>query len=292
MRVTNVVIATNVLLIAVKIAVALLTGSIAVLATLVDSLFDLLGALFAWFGVRAAAKPADSDHLYGHKKIENLASLAQVTLIALAAFGIIAEAGRRFATGVAIEVAPLDLLLILFAVGVDVALAAYLRKKNRELHSSAIEAAAGNYYSDVFQNSAALIGLGLASAGFVWADPVAAVLLSLLMLRVAYRVGRHSANELLDPSPEPAKIADIQEAILHSPGVNGFHKLRAKKHEEDVFIDVDVQMNGALSLQKAHAFTHGIKARLAKLGVKEAVIHLEPPESPPTRKKRRNKLGS
>ncbi len=291
MRVTNVVIATNVLLIAVKIAVTLLTGSIAVLATLVDSLFDMLGALFAWFGVRAAAKPADADHLYGHKKIENLSSLAQVTLIAIVAIGIIAEAGRRYAAGTAIDVAPLDLDLILFTVLVDVALAAYLRKKSRELHSSAIEASAGNYYSDIFQNSAALAGLALAEFGFFWADPLAAVLLSLLMLRVAYSIGRHSADELIDVSPPPAKLAEIQETVLHSPGVKGFHKLRARQLEGKVFLDVDVQLDDELPLAKAHALTHEIKKRLRKLGVVEAVIHLEPLDAHEPEGARRRRLG-
>ena len=278
MRVTNVVIAANVLLIIVKLAVTLLTGSVAVLATLIDSLFDMLGAVFAWLGVREAAKPADAGHLYGHQKIENLSSLAQVALIAVVAVAIIYEAARRFAIGKKIEVAPIDLGLILFTVLVDIALAAYLRRKSRELHSSAIEASAGNYYSDIFQNSAALVGLALAEFGFFWGDPLAAVVLSLLMLRVVYRVGRHSADELIDVSPPAAKIAEIQEAILRSRGVKGFHKLRARQLEDKVFLDVDVQMEDDLPLKKAHALTHEIKRRLKKIGVVEAVIHVEPTE--------------
>ncbi len=279
MRVTNVVIGANVLLITVKIAVTLLTGSVAVLATLIDSLFDMLGAVFAWLGVREAAKPADADHLYGHQKIENLSSLGQVALIAIVAVAIIYEATRRFSVGTKIEVAPIDLGLVLFTVLVDIALAAYLRKKSREMHSAAIEASAGNYYSDIFQNAAALAGLTLAQFGFFWADPLAAVVLSLLMLRVVYRVGRHSADELIDVSPPAEKIAEIQEAILRSRGVKGFHKLRARQLEDKIFLDVDVQMDDDLPLKKAHALTHEIKRRLKGAGVVEAVIHLEPLEA-------------
>jgi ferrous-iron efflux pump FieF len=292
MQVTNVVVATNALLIAVKVIVAVLTGSVAILATLIDSVFDLVGSLFAWLGVREAAKPADAEHLYGHKKIENLSGLAQVALIAIVALGIIAEAVRRIFANSKIDVNSLDLALMLFAVLVDVALAAYLRKKSEELKSAAIKASAGNYQSDVIQNSAALIGLALAGAGFAWADPIAAVLLSLLMLRVAYRIGRHSANELIDVSPPRAKLADIQETILHSPNVRGFHKLRARQLEGKIFLDVDVQLDDELPLHKAHALTHEIKKRLHKIGVVEAVIHLEPFEAHETAEpKRKRRIG-
>ncbi|MEM0475227.1 MAG: cation diffusion facilitator family transporter [Candidatus Norongarragalinales archaeon] len=279
MHVTTAVIGANVLLIAVKVAVAILTGSVAVLATLIDSIFDLLGASFAWLGVREAAKPADAKHLYGHEKIENLSSLAQSTLIAIAAFGVTAEAIRRLFAGVKIDVSTLDLALMFFTVVVDIALAVYLRRKSRELHSAAIEASAGNYYSDILQNTAALLGLTLAGLGFAWADPIAAIVLSLLMLRVAYRIGKKSANELIDASPSRAKLAAIQEAILRSPNVRGFHKLRARQLEGKIFLDVDVQLDDEISLREAHALTHEIKKRLRKLGVAEAVIHIEPLEA-------------
>ncbi|MFH0973867.1 MAG: cation diffusion facilitator family transporter [Candidatus Micrarchaeota archaeon] len=290
LKAARVVIATNVLLIAAKAAVAFLTGSIAVIAILLDSIFDLLGSLFAYLGVKEAAKPPDADHLYGHAKLENLSSLAQIALIAIVAFGIILEAARRFALQQKIAVNSLDLTIIFVTIIIDVGLALYLRRKSRELHSVALEASAGNYFSDIFQNAVALAGLFFVGFGLFWADPLAAVVLALLMLRVVYRVGWRSANELIDVSPPKETLEAIKSVIRGEKYVKSFHKLRARQQENKIFLDVDIQLNPKLPLERAHYLAHKLKRKLASEArgasqIADAVIHIEPFEKTGKNKK-------
>ena len=287
MSAARVVIATNIALIIAKASVAFLTGSIAVLAILLDSVFDLLGSFLAYLGVKEAAKPPDADHLYGHAKLENLSSLAQIALIAIVALGIVLEAVRRFVSQQKIEVNALDLGIIFVTIVIDVGLALYLRRKSRELHSVALEASAGNYFSDIFQNAVALAGLFFVGVGLFWADPLAAVVLSLLMLRVVYRVGLRSMNELIDVSPPKETLDAIRKTIRGEKYVKSFHKLRAREQENKIFLDVEIQMNPKLSLERAHYLAHKLKRKLGKIAseargasgasaVSDAVIHIEP----------------
>ena len=139
---TKVIVAANVFLIGSKLAVALLTGSIGVIAVLVDSCFDMIGAGLAYFGIKKGSEPADSDHHFGHRKYESLASIGQLALIAITALLIVAEAGRRLYYGVKLEVTSIDLVLMFITVLVDIALVSYL-KKYADSKSPAIAAAIG-----------------------------------------------------------------------------------------------------------------------------------------------------
>lgn len=281
LRVTRLVIAVNIFLILAKAVVVVLTGSLAVLASLADSVFDLLGSFFAWLGVREASKPSDEDHPYGHRKMENISSLAQLLLIAATALFIINEAMNRLNSPVKMEVGAVSLGVIAFNVIVNIALAYYLGKKSRETKSIAIEASAGNYMSDIFQNSLALVGLYSVSTGHAWADPVAALLISFLMLRVVYKIGVKTISDLLDKSPPKGKIQAIENAIGNVKGVKSFHKLRAREVNGNIYLDVEVQMKPDISLKQAHALAHKVKNEIIQEvpDVIDAVIHVEPYEA-------------
>ena len=164
----------NLGLIALKGFVVLMTGSLAVAASLFDTCFDLLGAGFAYLGMKDAAKPADPEHPYGHGKIEHFASLAQIALITFTAFVIIFEAVKRLVSPVMLSIGLFDIAIMFFTIGVDVLLARYLQKQSHNLGSTALAAAAANYKSDILQNSSALLGLVAYSYfGAPWADSAA-----------------------------------------------------------------------------------------------------------------------
>jgi len=265
-------------LILLKAIVAFFTGSLAVLASLFDTLFDLLGALFVYFGVKEASKPPDADHPYGHGKLEHLSSLAQISLIAFTAFVIIFEAVKRLIIPVELRVDFPDLAIMSVTIVVDVFLTRYLSSESKKSGSAALSAAAANYKSDIMQNTAALIGLIAYSVGQHWADPVAAIILGALMLRVSYSVGRKSADELLDAAPDPQVVSKIEKAIVSVKGVKSFHHLRARCLDEKNIVDVHIQMSPALSLKKAHAIAEQVKKKITASvsSAKDVTVHMEP----------------
>ncbi len=272
------IVAANIFLISLKLAVALLTGSIAVIATLVDSVFDLIGTGLAYLGVSKAAKPADEEHLYGHGKMESLSGFAQVMLIGATALFLIFEAIKRFFVPIPLEVASFGIAAIAINIAIDVAMSAFLKRKTRETQSIALEASAANYASDVLQNSAVLAGLFLAQAGLLWADPIAAILISLFMLRVAFTIGLKAGGELIDISPDKPVMQKIMQAILSVREVKSFHHLRARKIDGKALVDVHLQLFPKMTLKKAHDVSHQVRSEVLRRvpEAKDVFVHIEP----------------
>jgi cation diffusion facilitator family transporter len=273
----KVIVAANVFLIGSKLAVALLTGSIGVIAVLVDSCFDMLGAVFAYFGIKKGSEPADFDHHFGHRKYEALSSVGQLALIAITALLIVTEAAKRLAGGTVLEVTGIDLAIMLVTVLVDIALVSYL-KKYADRTSPAISAAIGNYTSDVMQNSLVFVGLFAAMTGFYAADPVAALIVSALMMRVVVRVGRETLADLTDESPPKEELEAYGKEIMKVKGVKSFHRLRARRAAGSIHLDVHVQLPPKISLTSAHESCTEVKRRLlaAFPNVTEVLVHAEP----------------
>ncbi len=274
---TKVMVAANVFLIGSKLAVALLTGSIGVIAVLVDSCFDMLGAALAYFGIKKGRQPADCDHHFGHRKYEALSSVGQLALIAITALVIVSEAGRRLLNGAQLEVNALDLALMLITVVVDIAIVAYL-KKYADDSSPAIAAAIGNYTSDIMQNSLVFIGLFAAMTGIYAADPIAALIVSALMMRVVVRVGKETLADLTDASPPKEELEAYGKEILKVKGVKSFHRLRARKTAGAIHLDVHIQLPPRISLTSAHKSCRKVKQRLLDKfpHISEVLVHAEP----------------
>ena len=274
------ILAANVFLVGSKLSVALLTGSIGVIAVLVDSVFDFAGGLLAYLGIRKSREPPDEDHHYGHRKFGSLSSLAQLGLIFITALLILLEASRRMLNPVQLQITGIDLALMSITIAIDVFMASYLMRKAREHSSSALETSAGNYTSDIFQNGMVLAGLFAASWGFQLADPLSAVVVSLLMMRIVFKFGRKSVLELTDAGPSRQTLARIGHIIMAHKEVKSFHKLRARSLSGSVYVDVHVQLNPKLSLKKAHGIAEEIKRELIATvpGVREVLIHEEPYE--------------
>ena len=276
-KATKVVVAANLTLIATKLAVALLTGSLGVIAVLVDSLFDLAGSAIAYLGVKKGSEPADLDHHFGYRKYESLSSLAQLFLIGITAVLIINEGTGRLMSPKPLQITQVDLTLMLFTVAVDIALVIYLRR-NADHRSHAIQATIGNYSSDIMQNSLVFLGLAAVGAGFYIADPIAALIVAVLMLRVVWKVGAGVFHELTDASPPKGKLEDYERAVLSVAGVKSFHRFRARSVSGHVLVDMHLQLDPKMTLEKSHALGHKVKERL--MGrfpeISDALIHIEP----------------
>jgi len=276
----RVVVAANVALMLSKLAVVLLSGSIGVLAVLVDSAFDLVGSLIAYFGVKKGNEPADATHLYGHKKYESVSSLAQLALITITALYIINESVMRLVFPKRLDITNLDLALMFFTVLVDIGIVLYLRR-NADRRSTAVQASIGNYTSDIMQNSMVFIGLFAVGAGYYAADPIAALVVAMLMLRVVYGVGKNTFRELTDASPDEKELHGYGRAILSVKGVKSFHKLRARVATGHVFVDFHLQLSPKITLEESHAIGHAVKRALMEKypDIAEILIHVEPHES-------------
>jgi|SRR3989344_4429440 len=281
----------NVFLIILKGTVAIITGSLALFAELFNSVFDLLASALAYVGIWKAGRPADRDHHYGHEKFENLSAFAQTVLIAITSILIISEAVSRLMAPKPIEATELGLIVMVVAIGVDYYISRYLHRASRRYQSSALEADAYHFTTDLWSGGAVIVGLVFVIAGFPVFDSLAAIVVALLMLIVAYRLGRHAVDVLMDTSPRDTELAVIEQSVRSVRGVKSFHKLRARRAGSRMIIDLHIQVAPHISILQGHKIAHRVKSRLMSElpAMKEVTIHVEPHESRSLNKKRRRR---
>ena len=273
-------VAVNLALIAGKLTVGLLTGSVAILADAAHSFLDLSASLFAYAGIRAAAKPADEDHAWGHAKAENISSLIQMFLLGATCIAIIIESVRRIVVAAPVRVAWYSFGVVLAAIVIDVLVSRYLQRIS-QLHggSAALEADALHFSSDLWASIAVLIGLTvIAVFGFRIADPLAGVAVAAIIGTTAIEQGRRTTQVLLDAMPDRSSLDAIERILESDPRLHGYHALRARQAGKHVMLDVSVHVDGALSLGQAHEVGHAVSERIKHElpVVTDAVVHVEP----------------
>jgi cation diffusion facilitator family transporter len=270
----------NLVLIGGKLLVGLLTGSVAILADAAHSFLDLSASVFAYAGIRAAAKPADEDHAFGHAKAENVSSLIQMFLLGATCIAIIIESVRRIVVQAPVRVAWYSFAVVLTAIMIDIVVSRYLQRVAREHGGSvALEADALHFSSDLWASVAVMIGLTvIALFGWRVADPLAGVAVAAIIGTTAIEQGRRTTQVLLDAMPDRKTLDAIEQILKSDPRLHGYHALRARQAGKQVLLDVAVHVDGNLTLARAHEVGHAISERIRQEvpAVTDAVVHVEP----------------
>lgn len=270
----------NVVLIGAKLLVGLLTGSVAILADAAHSFLDLSASIFAYAGIRTAAKPADEDHAFGHAKAENVSSLIQMFLLGATCIAITIESVRRLVVASPVRIAWYSFAVVIGAVLIDIVVSRYLARVARAHGgSAALEADATHFTTDLWASLAVLIGISVVAVfGLQVADPLAGIVVAIIIGTTAIQQGRRTTQVLLDAMPDRQTLASIERILDTDPRLHGYHALRARQAGKHVLLDVSVHIDGALSLAQAHEVGHAVSERIRKEVpvVTDAVIHVEP----------------
>lgn len=268
----------NISLLASKIILALVTGSIGLLAESAHSAFDLIASGLAYLGIKKAEEPSDRTHGYGHDKFENLSSLLQAMLIAITAVFVIYEAYHKMTAPTPVEFSEAGIVLMLITIPVTYLTSRYLGKIAREEGSSALEADAAHFTTDIISSIAVLIGLVLVRFGFPPGDPLSAVVVSLVMLYISFELGFKSFKVFMDFTPDKEVMERIESVLITEKRITRYHKLRARLSGSRVWVDVHVHFPHDTNVQRAHKVAHEIKENVMKAvpEVKDVNIHIEP----------------
>src|SRR5437588_5157535 len=270
----------NIVLIAAKLLVGLLTGSVAILADAAHSFLDLSASIFAYAGIRTAAKPADEDHAFGHAKAENISSLIQMFLLGATCVAVVIESVRRLVVATPVRVAWYSFVVVLGAMVIDIVVSCYLdRVSASHGASAALEADALHFASDLWASLAVLIGIMLVAVfGFRVADPLAGIAVAIIIGTTAIEQGRRTTQVLLDAMPDRPTLRAIGRILERGPRLHGYHALRARQAGMHVLLDVSVHVDGALTLARAHEVGHAVAERIRRElpVVSDAVVHVEP----------------
>ena len=276
-------IASNALLIAIKLAAGAITGSIAILTEAVHSLIDLVASVVAFVSVRKADEPADADHPYGHEKVESLAATIEGLLILLGAAIIIYEATHRLVVGAHVETLGVGIAVMSFSVIANLVVSSVLSRQAKAYDSPALEGDAAHLRADALTSAGVVVGLVLVKVtGNSAFDSITALAVAAAIVVAGVRIIRRSSGVLVDEALPDAEMDRIEVAIAsaRTPEVAGYHKLRARRAGARRYIDLHVQYRSGTSLERAHELAHAMRDSIeADITRAEVLIHVEPETS-------------
>lgn len=259
------------------------TGSVAMLASLLDSLVDVLASAVTAWAVHASLQPADREHRFGHGKLEPLAGLGQALLITASAVGLAISAIGRLITPQPVQAEALGLVVMAVASLATLGLVRYQRHVVRHTGSTAVEGDSLHYRGDLLMNLAVALSLA-ASAWTGWqiADPLLGLGVAFVIAAGAWGIGNRAIQLLMDVELTDSERATIQELVRQHPAVSGLHDLRTRKSGAQTFIQFHLELPGHLTVTEAHRIGAEVEARLLQAFPGAEVLIHEDPEDAPT----------
>lgn len=275
-------VATAAVLIAAKTVAWLMTGSVSLLASLVDSIMDSLASLTNYAAIRYSLVPADQEHRFGHGKAEALAGLGQSVLIAGSSVYLLWEAVDKLRHPEPLQASHVGIMVMVFSIAMTALLLALQKYAVRRTGSTAIAADSLHYLSDLAVNLGIILAIIASAAGYHRVDGIAALLVALYILRSAWHIGSESVQLLLDRELPGEVREEIGAIVSEQPEALGFHDLRTRQSGRTRFIQLHVDMDEKLSLRQAHDLAERIEAAIReRYPDADIIIHQDPvPDAP------------
>lgn len=266
------------ILVGAKLAAWLLTGSVSMLSSLVDSALDLLASVITWLAVRHAMEPADREHRFGHGKAEALAALAQAGFILASTFGLVTAAIDRLSTPQRVEHEEVGLAVVVLSIVLTIGLVLFQRHVVRRTGSVAIGADALHYRSDLLLNVAVGAALILTTRfNIAWADPAMSIAIALYLVIGLRAIFKQSLDILMDRELPKADRLRIEAIVRAHPAARHLHGLRTRTSGLTRFIELHVAFDPELSLAAAHRYGNEIEAAIkAAFPEAEVLLHQDP----------------
>lgn len=268
----------NLAVAAAKIVFGYASGAISILSDGFHSLTDAASNVAGLIGVRAAQRPPDEDHPYGHRKYETVAAAGVTIFLLLLVIEVVRNAFNHL-TGRSAphEISTASFIVMLVTVGVNLAVVAYESREAERLGSEVLLADAMQTRGDVWSSLTVIAALVGARLGVPMLDPLAALVVAGFIGYAGFQVARTTTGILSDRIV--ISDADLEQVVMSVPGIIGCEKIRTRGSADHVFLDLHVWLPPDLRLTEAHHLSHVVKDRLMARypQIADAVIHIEPP---------------
>jgi cation diffusion facilitator family transporter len=270
----------NIFLVVLKAVVGIIGSSQAIVADAVHSLSDLITDIAVLLGVKYWTAPADTEHPYGHRRIETLVTIFIGSLLMFVAFGI----GYHAANTLHDQHVKAPELFASIGAFVSIIMKEWLyqwtKKVGIEVHSQAVVANAWHHRSDAMSSLPAFVASAIAAIAPGWAfiDHIGAIIVALFIGKVAWDIVKPAMNDLADKGVSPGELTRIMDFVTGMDQVRGIHKVRTRKLGEGIWLDLHLEVDGTLSIRNAHDISEVVKQRLlhADFGIADVIIHIEP----------------
>jgi cation diffusion facilitator family transporter len=267
----------NIFLSALKFAAGVLSGSVAVIADSLHSFSDILVSGATWMGIRLSSKPADEEHPYGHGDIEPIVGLIISIILAVAGF----EFARHSLSALSKASSPPTIVAVyvtLFSIAFKEAMSRYTLRVAADIRSPALKADALHHRSDVYTSLAVLAGVSGAILGYPFMDPLAGLLVSVVIVKIGYDVGKENILQLMGTSPGPEMSERIKEVVSSIEEVRLVHRIRVHGVGAYYAVDLHVCVDEDLPLGRAHEIAHRVQKLITETfpEVSSVLVHIEP----------------
>ncbi len=277
-KVTIVTISANVLLTIIKIIAGIISNSSAVIADGIHSLSDVLSTIVAYIGVRISVKKADAGHPYGHERFEPIMSKILAIILAATAVGILLNGYRHFRAQDIEITSNWALYAATLSIVVKEWMYHYTIKAAKKVNSTAFKADAWHHRTDALSSVGAVIGVAGARMGYLFLEPLATIFIGILIIKVAVSIYLESIKELTDASAEPEMLEKIETIINSVKGLEHIDMLKTRQHGSLLYVDVEIAVDGRLTLYEAHEIAETIHDRLeSEIDIiKHCMVHVNP----------------
>ncbi|WP_058913170.1 cation diffusion facilitator family transporter [Entomohabitans teleogrylli] len=268
----------NLFLSCLQIITGLLSGSQALVADGIHSFSDLIADFVVLIANQKSRKPCDDDHHYGHWRYENGASMILGVLLCLVGAGMLWSAvGKLLHPDTIQQVHITALWVAIGALIIKECLFRYMLAVATRIQSSMLVANAWHARSDAASSVVVAIGIAGSLAGLPYCDPIAALIVGALIVRMGYPFACNALHDLMDRSVEPAKENEIKATILSTPGVMNLHDLKTRKAGDLILVDVHIEVQAHLSVREGHDIAVATRNKvLKKHNVLNMMIHVDP----------------
>lgn len=275
----------NIALALMKFIVGMMSNSRALIADAAHSASDIAGSFIVLIGVRAAHKPPDKDHPYGHGKAESIAAIIVSLILLYVGLEIALGSIRAIFSGVTEAPKGIALVAILISIIVKEAMFQYKYRLGKKLNSQALIANAWEHRSDVYSSVAALVGVAAAILGhyigfttLYYMDPVAGVVVALMILKMGYNLIRDSIHSTMDHVLHEEDSQYLYDAIRMVKGVQAIDELRAREHGHYLIVDVKISVNPKITVLEGHEIALRVKTLLLGrfANIADVFVHVNP----------------
>ena len=276
----------NIFLSLIKLLAGFIGHSTSMISDGVHSLSDVISSIGVFIGLRISQKPADIDHPYGHEKFEAVLSKILAFILFLTGLSIGYSAIETIVSSSYIIPKMMTIWAALLSIGVKEWMYHYTIRQAKKIESTALAADAWHHRSDPLSSIGALIGIIGARLGFPILDPLAALVITLIILKVAIEIFVEATNQVIDKAASPELVNEIIQQIQSVNGVLAIDSLKTRVHSNRIYVDLEISVEATLSLIEAHTIAEAVHYQLEQNihKIKHCTVHVNPlklPSDPP-----------
>lgn len=278
-KVSSVSIISNIILSLLKLLAGVFGRSMAMLSDAIHSLSDVFSTIIVIIGVKMAKKEEDSDHQYGHDRMESLASLALGAILFLTGALLIYEGIKKIYLGEEISTpGTIALIAAVVSIVAKEGMYWYTKKAADRIHSDALRADAWHHRSDALSSVGSLIGVAGAMLGVKILDPVMAGIIGLVIIKVAYDIVKEAVDKMVDKACDDETVKAMKELVLSVEGVQGLDLIKTRMFGTKIYVDIEISADGNLLLRQSHEIAEMVHDNIERgfPDVKHCTVHVNP----------------